>query len=166
MKVSFILFVILISGCAASSRSIHLRYEGESYYPPLGVEEIGVTGGSENFLVLKYSREKGRKYLAFTNSEFIDKGSCSYSDFFNAIIQKDGVHSSCEKYKLEIFRDVFTSYSGAGYWRINGLDHYYFITERNGTFVFKVLPGDKIIKIDSDFLGPEELYFIFQPGGR
>ena len=163
MKVYFILLVVLISGCA-SSQSVHLRYEGESYYLPSGVEEIGATGDSENFLVFKYSREKGKKYLAFSNSESIEKGDCNYSEFFSAVIQKDGTRSSCDKYKLEAFRDAFISSSGAGHWKINGLDHYYFITERTGTFVFRVLPNDEIIKIDSDFLSPEELYSIFESG--
>ena len=163
MKVYFILLVFFISGCV-SSQSIHLRYDGQSYYLPSGVEEIGAIGDRGNFLVFKYSREKGKKYLAFSNSESIKKGDCDYSEFFSSVIQKDDTRSSCDKDKLEAFRDAFTSGSGPGHWQINGLDHYYFITERTGTFVFRVLSSDEIIKVDSDFLSPEELYSIFESG--
>lgn len=165
MKFYLILLVFLISGCA-SSQPIHLKYEGESYYIPSGVEELGSTGDRENFLVFKYSREKGKRYLAFSNSESIEKGDCSYSEFFSSVIQKDEIHGSCDKDKLEVFRDAFNSGLGTGHWRINGLDHYYFITEHTGTFVFRVLSSDEIIKVDSDFLSPEELYSIFESGDR
>tara|TARA_R110001606_G_scaffold390070_1_gene556759 strand:+ start:1218 stop:1715 length:498 start_codon:yes stop_codon:yes gene_type:complete len=163
MRTYFILLVFFISGCS-SSQSIHLRYEGESYYLPNGVEEIGALGDRDSFLVFKYSREKGKKYLAFSSSESIEKGDCDYSEFFSSVIQKDDTRSPCDKDKLAAFRDAFTSGSGAGHWKINGLDHYYFITEHTGTFVFKVLSSDAILKIDSDFLDPEELYSIIEPG--
>lgn len=163
MRVYFILLVFFISGCT-SGQSIHLRYEGESYYLPDGVEEIGSLGDQENFLVFKYSREKGKNYLAFSNSEYIDKGDCDHSEFFSAIIRKNDSRSSCGKDKLEAFRDAFSSGSGTGHWQINGVDHYYFVTESAETFVFKVLSSDEIVKIDSDFLTPKELRLIFEPG--
>lgn len=161
MKLFSILLIFFLSGCA-SDQPIHLKYEGQSYYIPSGVEEIGSLGDRENFLVLKYSREKGKKYLAFSNSESIAKGDCDYSEFFDYVIKKGDSHSSCDKGELESFRDAFTSGSSAGHWQINGLNHYYFVTEHTGTFVFRLLSADEIVKIDSDFLTPKELYSIFK----
>lgn len=155
------LLVFLIAGCAQNT-PLHLKYEGQSYYIPGGVEEVGSLGDDEHFLVFKYSREKGEKYLAFSNPGSIEKGDCDYSEFFNSVIRKDVAESPCDQRSLEAFRDSFTSGPDAGHWQTNGLDHYYFVTEQAGTFIFTVLSGEEVIKIDSDFLMPEDLYSIIE----
>ncbi len=161
MKNYFILAFFFISGCS-SNQPIHLKYEGQSYYIPNAIEEIGSLSSQGNFLIIKYSREKGQKYLAFSNSELTDKGDCDYSEFFDSVVGRGEINSLCDKGGVSAFKDAFTSGPNNGYWQINGFDYYYFVTENTGTFVFIVLSGDELIKIDSDFLTPKDMRSVIE----
>lgn len=152
-------FVLFNAAAWASSEniSVDLRYSGFQFNVPSGAEAIGSTGGNDNFLVIRYGPDKGKKYLAFTNmthDESLEYG-CAPAKFYAVVFSADE-EAGCNEEQVSYFRRIFLSDDESSVW--NGLDAVVYYTGASGIkYLFLVKGGSRLIKIDSDFLSEKEL---------
>ena len=162
-RLTITLLIILLGGCAASETPapIRLVYSGLDYQIPPNPVALGSMGGEENLLAASYSEEVAQDYLAFTRETSLVTGGCSYPEFVETVQRKTD-EQTCSADALAAFRHVFMEDARYGVWPGNAHDHYYFETKQ-GSFVFTVLGEDELVKVDSDFLGAEELREVIEP---
>lgn len=157
--VSVFLFSIFSAVACASSDNdrVDLRYSGFQFDVPRGAEAIGSTGGKDNFLVLRYGQEKGKKYLAFTdmtNDDSVEYG-CAPSKFYVAVFSADA-DADCNGEQVSAFRKVFMNDGEGSVWK-GGDTAVYYTVASGMKYLFLVNEGGRVIKIDSDFLTERDL---------
>lgn len=157
--VSIFLFSIFSAMACASSDNdrVDLRYSGFQFDVPRGAEAIGSTGGKDNFLVLRYGQDKGKKYLAFTdmtNDESVEYG-CAPAKFYVAVFSADA-DAGCNGEQISAFRKVFLTDGESAVWKGDNAVVYYAVSS-GMKYLFLVKDGSRVIKIDSDFLSETDL---------
>ncbi len=157
--VSVFLFSIFSAVACASSDNdrVDLRYSGFQFDVPSGAEAIGSTGGKDNFLVLRYGQDKGKKYLAFTdmtNDDSVEYG-CAPVKFYVAVFSAD-VDADCNGEQISAFKQVFLSDDESSVWKGSDANVFYTLSSGVG-YLFLVKDSGRVIKIDSDFLSKAEL---------
>lgn len=111
--------------------------------------------GRGDFLVFKYSNQRGKDYLAFSQEAVIDK-SCSSEAFFQAVVNP-AAHSLCNTHAVTVFTQQFADQYPAEFWHSAKHSAYYFQANDQRRFVFIPLAADKLLKIDSDFFSKQQL---------
>lgn len=162
-KIVALLSLALLSFAAcANPDTVDLKYRGFSFSVPAGAEAIGSNGGIDNFLVLRYGKENGKKYLAFTDmtdDKLIEYG-CAPAEFLRAAFD-DIKASPCNEAELKSFKKVFLEGSEATTWKGEKMVAYY-VNQPKGQFIFLVSSENKAIKIDSDFLSKSKFKAVVQ----
>jgi hypothetical protein len=157
------IFLILIAAWAASSAiaapaaNIELYYAGHVFRVPANPAVIAATGGDDNILLLRYSSDKSKKYLAFSNMKSetnLDFG-CATAQFFEALFTSR-LDTSCHQEVLNSFKKTFIDGRDVGKWSSEKLTLYFSIHNEK-SFLFAFDATGKSIKIDSDFLSKTEL---------
>ncbi|MDY6943653.1 MAG: hypothetical protein SVU69_11670 [Pseudomonadota bacterium] len=129
-----------------------LKYSGLAFVLPSDFRVIGDLGGQENILIFRYSEQKGKNYVAFTdmsNDKSLDYG-CHVNEFFN-ILFSPIENSSCNEKTLRIMSETFVSGAQTNVWKSDNYIFNYSETEEK-TFLFISGKDGKLVKIDSDFL--------------
>ncbi|WP_036191310.1 hypothetical protein [Marinobacterium lacunae] len=146
------LLFTLMSAQAYSDSDVEVVYAGNRFDIPPGFEVVGDLGGTNNILVFRYGREKGKNYIAFTDmtgDKSIEYG-CSVDRFFLDLFSL-ATNTECNRNTMETMANTFVNDSMVDVWRSN---HYVvnFSGDGKKTFLFLVSDDGKVIKIDSDFL--------------
>ncbi|MAR89396.1 MAG: hypothetical protein CML06_00735 [Pseudomonadales bacterium] len=153
--VLFFLVGLLSSFATAGEKDIKFIYSGFEFTVPSGARVFGAQGGRDNFTFFRFSDQKGKDYLSFTDitSESPDYG-CSVQEFY-AHIAGVSETSTCSKPEIESFKKVFVGDSEVGEWTGKDMTAYYFYgADRSHLLVFA---KDRIIKIDTDHLTKPKL---------
>lgn len=132
-----------------------VHFAGLAFTLPAQPMIMATANKRADFLVVEYSAEPGRDYVAFSQEARIDN-SCSSEAFFQAVL-KPAQNTACDRQAVAIFSQQFAhqypAQRGSGAER----DAYYFQTDDQRKFVFIPLSADKLLKIDSDFLSEQQL---------
>lgn len=142
--------LVVLSGCA-TSKDVKVSYSGLNFHIPSNVVAVGSAGGDDNFLGFKYSRKPGEQFIAFTRESGFGTGRCDYPAFFQQVLELAD-SGACEISAVESFRKVFDVSDASGVWQAGQHQAYYFPADDGKIFVFLVLDGRTVVKIDSDFL--------------
>lgn len=153
-----ILFVLLFLPTSAlgEGSSVKFIYSDLAFYIPAEASIIGTKGGDENFTFFRYSTNKGKDFLAFSDMSKDNSShyGCDPQTFFG-LLAGEPHPNDCNKSEVESFRQHFVGNSDKGRWNSAEFTVYYFVSAgQSFLFVFK---DDKTIKIDSDFLDKKEL---------
>ena len=84
--------------------------------------------------------------------------ACELSVFFHDSFLKNS-NSDCNKDEMKAFYQVFIENKEHAHFKQNGYSIYFTIGETDA-FLFFVDPAGKVVKIDTDFLGKDELLSI------
>ncbi|WP_205624602.1 hypothetical protein [Marinobacter nanhaiticus] len=142
--------LLIFSGCATRS-DVEASYSGLNFHIPSNVVAVGSAGGDDNFLGFKYSTKPGEQFIAFTKEGSFGTGGCDYPSFFRQVLKLED-SGACDISAVESFRKVFDVSDASGVWQAGQHDAYYFPADDGKIFVFLVLDGRTVVKIDSDFL--------------
>ncbi|MDX1695441.1 MAG: hypothetical protein R3208_16885 [Ketobacteraceae bacterium] len=152
-----LLFFGLATVAQAATSLIELKYSGFSFSVPDNMVAIGSNGGRDNFLVLRYGPEKGKRYLAFTDmtNESSVMYQCDPATFYSHVF---GVikNSDCNRVQLASFRDIFLSENNYEVWQ-SGDTTGVFVRASGMNYVFLLGDKGRVAKVDSDFLPKEQL---------
>lgn len=151
----FLLISLLPSLAIGGEREVRFIYSGLEFLVPSGAVVFGAEGGGDNFTFFRFSDQKGKNYLTFTDItyESIDYG-CGAKEFFAHLAGVSGP-STCSKSEIESFKKLFVGNSEVGEWSGKELIAYYFYgSDKSHMLVFS---NDKIIKIDTDYLAKPDL---------
>ena len=153
-----VLGLVLSTGCQPS-RPDHpeprVLFAGLSFSLPAQPKVIAMPNGRGDFLVFKYSNQRGKDYLAFSQEAVIDK-SCSSEEFFQAVVNPDP-NTLCNSHAVTAFTQQFADQYPAELWPSAKHNAYYFQTNDQHQFVFIPLAADQLLKIDSDFFSKQQL---------
>jgi len=154
------IFSFLLSlSCTASDQPQRtaLIYDGYTFSIPDNPLLIASNAGDENLLILKYSAEKGKQYLSFSNINE-DKSlniNCDAKIFFDYVFSEHA-GNECNKDEIDSFKKIFITQQDTGTWRGKKMTiHYSISSEQSFMFAFGV--DGKAIKIDTDFLSKSDL---------
>lgn len=153
-----VLGLVLNTGCQPL-RPDHpeptVLFAGLSFSLPAQPQVIAMPNGRGDFLVFKYSNQRGKDYLAFSQEAVLDN-SCSSEAFFQAVVNP-AAHSLCNAQAVRVFTQQFADQYPAELWPSAKHSAYYFQTHDQRQFVFIPLAADKLLKIDSDFFSKQQL---------
>lgn len=153
-----VLGLVLSTGCQPL-RPDHpeprVLFAGLSFSLPAQPKVIAMPNGRGDFLVFKYSNQRGKDYLAFSQEAVLDN-SCSSEAFFQAVVNPT-VHSLCNAQAVRVFTQQFADQYPAELWPSAKHSAYYFQTNDQRRFVFIPLAADQLLKIDSDFFSKQQL---------
>jgi len=155
LKFCFVVLVLVSSSSAFASSAVDLVYSDLKFEVPGEFSVIGDAGGNQNILIFRYSDQRGKRFLAFsdmTNDETIDYGCPSYVFFSKVFDLSD--NSSCNDDNIEIMRDTFVEGRDVEAWSINDYEVVYSGSGKK-SYAFIIGNYGKLLKIDSDFLGIE-----------
>ena len=130
-------------------------FAGLSFSLPAQPKVIAMPNGRGDFLVFKYSNQRGKDYLAFSQEAVLDN-SCSSEAFFQAVVNP-AAHSLCNAQAVRVFTQQFADQYPAELWPSAKHNAYYFQSNDQRWFVFIPLAADKLLKIDSDFFSKQQL---------
>lgn len=156
--ITVLLTLALCTGCQAQpANSVEpvVHFAGLAFTLPAQPMMIATANQRADFLVVKYSTEPGRDYVAFSQETRIDN-SCPSEAFFQAVL-KPAQNTACDRQAVSIFTEQFAHQYPAQHWSGAERDAYYFQTDDQRKFVFIPLSADKLLKIDSDFLSQQQL---------
>ena len=157
-KTAALLALICCTGCQPS-RPDHpeptVLFAGLSFSLPAQPKVIAMPNGRGDFLVFKYSNQRGKDYLAFSQETVLDN-SCSSEAFFQAVVNPTA-HSLCNAQAVRVFTQQFADQYSAEFWPSAKHNAYYFQSNDQRRFVFIPLAAEKKIKIDSDFFSKQQL---------
>ena len=157
-KTAALLALICCTGCQPS-RPDHpeprVLFAGLSFSLPAQPKVIAMPNGRGDFLVFKYSNQRGKDYLAFSQEAVIDK-SCSSEAFFQAVVNP-AANTLCNSHAVTAFTQQFADQYPAELWPSAKHSAYYFQTNDQRQFVFIPLAADQLLKIDSDFFSKQQL---------
>lgn len=153
-----VLGLVLSTGCQPL-RPDHpeptVLFAGLSFSLPAQPKVIAMPNGRGDFLVFKYSNQRGKDYLAFSQEAVLDN-SCSSEAFFQAVVNP-AAHSLCNSHAVTAFTQQFADQYPAELWPSAKHNAYYFQTNDQRQFVFIPLAADQLLKIDSDFFSKQQL---------
>lgn len=153
-----VLGLVLSTGCQPL-RPDHpeprVLFAGLSFSLPAQPKVIAMPNGRGDFLVFKYSNQRGKDYLAFSQEAVLDN-SCSSEAFFQAVVNP-AAHSLCNAQAVRVFTQQFADQYSAELWPSAKHNAYYFQTNDQRRFVFIPLVADQLLKIDSDFFSKQQL---------
>ena len=153
-----LLTLAVCTGCQArppNSVEPVVHFAGLAFTLPAQPMVIATANQRADFLVVKYSTEPGRDYVAFSQEARIDN-SCPSEAFFQAVL-KPAQNTTCDHQAVAIFTQQFAHKYPAQHWFSAEHNAYYFQTDDQRKFVFIPLSADKLLKIDSDFLSEQQL---------
>ena len=157
-KTAALLALICCTGCQPS-RPDHpeptVLFAGLSFSLPAQPKVIAMPNGRGDFLVFKYSNQRGKDYLAFSQETVLDN-SCSSEAFFQAVVNPTA-HSLCNAQAVRVFTQQFADQYPAELWPSAKHSAYYFQTNDQRQFVFIPLAADKLLKIDSDSFSKQQM---------
>ena len=130
-------------------------FAGLSFSLPAQPKVIAMPNGRGDFLVFKYSNQRGKDYLAFSQETVLDN-SCSSEAFFQAVVNPTA-HSLCNAQAIRVFTQQFADQYSAELWSSAKHNAYYFQSNDQRRFVFIALAADQLLKIDSDFFSKQQL---------
>ena len=153
-----VLGLVLSTGCQPL-RPDHpeptVLFAGLSFSLPAQPKVIAMPNGRGDFLVFKYSNQRGKDYLAFSQEAVLDN-SCSSEAFFQAVVNP-AAHSLCNSHAVTAFTQQFADQYSAELWPSAKHNAYYFQSNDQRQFVFIPLAADKLLKIDSDFFSKQQM---------
>lgn len=148
------IFAILFWPCIVSAGSnVDFYYQGLLFKIPSGFQVIADLPGAEDFMAFRYGREKGKKYVAFSNlskDSSVDYG-CPPKEFFGQVFRGSG-RTSCNPEAVSAFRQNFVNHDNTRIWEIRDMVVYYSKTDGK-SFAFVATKDGMVYKIDSDFMG-------------
>ena len=150
--------VLFCTGCQSphmSNPEPTVLFAGLSFSLPGQPKVIAMPNGRGDFLVFKYSNQRGKDYLAFSQEAVIDN-SCSSEAFFQAVVNP-AAHSLCNTQAVRVFTQQFADQHPAELWPSAEHNAYYFQSNDQRRFVFIPLAADQLLKIDSDFFSKQQL---------
>lgn len=156
IKAVIVSLSLIFAMSAYSQPDVELRYSDLKISLPSKFTLIGDAGGSDNILIIRYGKEKGRKFIAFTdmtNDESIEFG-CPVNVFFQDLFSGSGA-TNCNEKNLGIFRETFITNKDVEVWAIGS----YVVNYSGGkdkSFAFISDKNGKLVKIDSDFLSKDD----------
>lgn len=157
-KTAALLALICCTGCQPSRPDhpeLTVLFAGLSFSLPAQPKVIAMPNGRGDFLVFKYSNQRGKDYLAFSQEAVLDN-SCSSEAFFQAVVNPTA-HSLCNAQAVRVFTQQFVDQYHAGFWTSAEHNAYYFQSNDQPRFVFIPLATDQLLKIDSDFFSKQQL---------
>ena len=157
-KTAALLALIFCTGCQSSrpdNPEPTVLFAGLSFSLPAQPQAIAMPNGRGDFLVFKYSNQRGKDYLAFSQEAVIDN-SCSSEAFFQAVVNPTE-HSLCNTQAVRVFTQQFADQYSAEFWPSAKHNAYYFLSNDQRRFVFIPLAADQLLKIDSDFFSKQQL---------
>lgn len=153
-----VLGLVLSTGCQPL-RPDHpeprVLFAGLSFSLPAQPKVIAMPNGRGDFLMFKYSNQRGKDYLAFSQEAVLDN-SCSSEAFFQAVVNP-AAHSLCNAQAVRVFTQQFADQYPAELWPSAKHNAYYFQSNDQRRFVFIPLAADQLLKIDSDFFSKQQL---------
>ena len=152
------LSVAICTGCQTTQINNHeptVHFAGLSFSLPAQPKVIAMPNGRGDFLVFKYSNQRGKDYLAFSQEAVLDN-SCSSEAFFQAVVNP-AAHSLCNAQAVRVFTQQFADQYPAEFWPSAKHNAYYFQSNDQRRFVFIALAADQLLKIDSDFFSKQQL---------
>lgn len=153
-----VLGLVLSTGCQPL-RPDHpeprVLFAGLSFSLPAQPKVIAMPNGRGDFLMFKYSNQRGKDYLAFSQEAVLDN-SCSSEAFFQAVVNP-AAHSLCNAQAVRVFTQQFADQYPAELWPGAKQNAYYFQSNDQRRFVFIPLAADQLLKIDSDFFSKQQL---------
>ena len=164
MRIGTLSFLIVILSFISGTGCQPLRpdhpeprvlFAGLSFSLPAQPKVIAMPNGRGDFLVFKYSNQRGKGYLAFSQEAVIDN-SCSSEAFFQAVVNP-AAHSLCNTQAVTVFAQQFADQYPAEFWPSAKYNAYYFQSNDQRRFVFIPLAADQLLKIDSDFFSKQQL---------
>lgn len=122
-----VLGLVLSTGCQPL-RPDHpeprVLFAGLSFSLPAQPKVIAMPNGRGDFLVFKYSNQRGKDYLAFSQEAVIDN-SCSSEAFFQAVVNP-AAHNLCNTQAVRVFAQQFADSYPAEFWPSAKHNAYYF----------------------------------------
>ncbi|MEX2476222.1 hypothetical protein [Marinobacter sp.] len=146
-----VLAITSVTACAQSDQTITAVFSGMKFKVPGAPLIIGALGQSNDILLIKYSNNPGERYISFSTENSLDTGDCKVGDFFKEILETDSKYE-CEKSAVDSFRKVFSEGANSGVWQGEGRDYFYFLSDKQRSFVFFVPDNGHLVKLESDFL--------------
>lgn len=153
-----LLALLFCTGCQPSRQDYPeptVLFAGLSFSLPAQPKVIAMPNGRGDFLVFKYSNQRGKDYLAFSQETVLDN-SCSSEAFFQAVVNP-AAHSLCNAQAVRVFTQQFADQYPAELWPSAKHNAYYFQSNDQRRFVFIALAADQLLKIDSDFFSKQQL---------
>lgn len=147
---------LIFAMSAYSQPDVELRYSDLKISLPSKFTLIGDAGGSDNILIIRYGKEKGKKFIAFTdmaNDKSIEFG-CPVNVFFQDLFSGSDA-TSCNEKNLDIFRETFITNKDVEMWSVGN----YVVNYSGGkdkSFAFISGKDGKLVKVDSDFLSKDD----------
>jgi len=163
-----IVFLInaIFSAIAQAETSVDtttVAFSGFRFEVPSGVQVIAsASREAEEMLILKYSKEKGKRYIGFwneTNAPELKHIKCDISDFYDQVFSDE--KSDCDVEFVDQFKREFVCGYESGILNKGDVKYYYSVGKEIVN-VFFVSEGKKVIHIDSDFMKKETLVDILQ----
>src|SRR5699024_3196930 len=153
------LYVTIVNTCChlphMNNSKPTVIFAGLSFSLPAQPKVIAMPNGRGDFLVFKYSNQRGKDYLAFSQEAVLDN-SCSSEAFFQAVVNP-AAHSLCNAQAVRVFTQQFADQYPAELWPSAKHNAYYFQSNDQRRFVFIALAADQLLKIDSDFFSKQQL---------
>ena len=156
--IPILLGLIFSTGCQSphiNHPEPRVLFAGLSFSLPSQPKVIAMPNGRGDFLVFKYSNQRGKDYLAFSQEAVLDN-SCSSEAFFQAVVNP-AAHSLCNTQAVTVFTQQFADQYPAELWPSAKRNAYYFQSNDQRRFVFIALAADQLLKIDSDFFSKQQL---------
>lgn len=156
--IPILLSLTLGTGCQSShldNPEPTVLFAGLSFSLPAQPKVIAMPDERGDFLVFKYSNQRGKGYLAFSQEAVIDN-SCSSEAFFQAVVNP-AANILCDSHAVTVFTQQFADQYPAEFWPSVEHNAYYFQSNDQRRFVFIPLAADKLLKIDSDFFSKQQL---------
>lgn len=149
-----ILFALLLCSCVTYAQDILLDHLGMTFNIPDGYHVIVSTDIGNNMLAFVYGKEKGKKFIAFTdltNDKAIDYG-CAPGKFYTELFTPSG-RTKCHKKELDILSKGFLDGGITKVWKSkSAILNYLRLSDGKKSFVFVCGEDGRTIQVDSDFL--------------
>lgn len=164
-NIYFFAFLILaLLGCNSAKPPIktNVVYLNNHFYIPPQPTLAGTLGNNADLLIFRYSNEKGKKYVAFSNLKndiTIDLG-CPLETFFEDLFEGE-TSNSCDNNQLSAFKKSFIEGHKIKTYTLGNRNAFYSAGE-SINFIFVFDKNGNAIKIESDFLVEADLPSLFE----
>lgn len=144
--------------CLSSGKNnepLAVIYNGITFNAPTAPLIVAQSNSADKMLILKYSKEKGKKYLSFSDFTIETTNGCHPQQLLSDAFTSPEKHT-CSDTDVESFKKVFINGSHTKTSEKNGTKTYY-SKMKEQVFIFIVPGNSNPIKVESDFINNDDV---------